>query len=109
MLITEKTRKILAGLESQKTDLVILDAPLLFESHWNEFTTQVIFVDTPEPIRRRRCEQRGWSHTEFLAREAAQWPVEKKRELADYVLPNVGTPADLEKEVRKFLKTYYKI
>ena len=106
--ISEESRRILAQFESQKVDLVVLDAPLLFESRWNELTTKVLFVDTPEPIRRERCEQRGWSQTEFLAREAAQWSTEKKRELADYVLPNTGTPEDLEEEVRKFLEGQFR-
>jgi len=106
--ITEESRKILAELEAQKVELVVLDAPLLLESRWNKLTTKVIFIDTPEPVRRKRCMQRGWSQAEFLAREAAQWPVEKKRKFADYILPNTGTPVDLEKEVEKFLDTFFR-
>ena len=100
--ITEEFRRTLAELEYQRVSRVVLDAPLLFEARWNEFTTGVIFVDAPEPVRWNRCEQRGWSRAEFLAREAAQWPTGKKREHADYILPNAGTLADLENEVRKF-------
>ncbi|MCL2303742.1 MAG: dephospho-CoA kinase [Planctomycetaceae bacterium] len=101
--ITEECRKILVELEHQGVNRVVLDAPLLLESRWNEFTTEVIFVDAPESIRWKRCEQRGWSRAEFLAREASQWSVEKKRQHAEYVLPNAGTFTDLEKEVQKFL------
>ena len=101
--ITEECRKILAELEHQKVKLVVLDAPLLLESHWNKFTTKVIFVDAPESVRWQRCKQRNWNRAEFLSREAAQWSVEKKREFADYILPNAGTPAELENEVQKFL------
>jgi len=107
--ITEESQKILAELKTQNAGLVVLDAPLLFESRWNELTTKVIFVDAPESVRRKRCEQRGWSRAEFQAREAAQWPVDKKRELADYVLPNAGTPEKLEEEVRKFLETFSRL
>jgi len=103
--IAEESRKILAELEQRGVGLVVLDAPLLLESRWNELATKVIFVDTPEWVRLKRCEQRGWSQPEFFAREAAQWPVEKKRKHADYVLSNTGTLADLENEVRKFLST----
>ena len=93
--ITAEFRRTLAELERQKVGRIVLDAPLLFEAQWNEFTTGVIFVDAPEPVRWNRCEQRGWSRAEFLAREAAQWPAAKKREQADYILPNAGTIADL--------------
>lgn len=100
--IAEDCRKVLAELERQETKLVVLDAALLFESGWNELANAVIFVDVPESIRLERCEKRGWSRTEFLARESAQWSIEEKRQLADYILSNAGTPADLEKKVQEF-------
>ena len=104
--ITEECRRTLAELKQQEAEWVVLDAALLFESGWNELTDAVIFVDVPESVRLARCEKRGWNRMEFLAREVAQWPIEKKRQLADYILPNTGTLADLEKEVQRFLDRY---
>ena len=104
--ISGECRRILAELKQQEVERVVLDAALLFESGWNEWTDVVIFVDVPESIRLERCEKRGWNRMEFLAREVSQWPVKKKRQLADYILPNSGTLADLEKEVQRFLDRY---
>ena len=50
---------------------------------------QVILVDAPEELRISRVEQRdGMSREAILSRIANQWPADKKRAMADWVIEN---------------------
>ena len=100
--ITDDFRKRLAAFDAKPVELVVVDAPLLFESGWSTFTTKILFVDVPEEIRWQRCQKRGWNRKQFDARESAQWSVEKKRQLADHVIHNAGTEEELAEKVRQF-------
>ncbi len=84
--------------------LRIAMVPLLFEVNWNgNFDIICCISSTRENQIARMMKNRGYSEEEALARLAAQWPVEKKAKLADYVIRNDTTPEELEKETRKFL------
>lgn len=81
---------------------VVLDAPLLLEAGWEALCDIIVFVDVPSQNRLARAKMRGWTDAEFADREAAQWPVDKKRRHATLVLPNLGTEAELRTAVRNF-------
>jgi dephospho-CoA kinase len=82
---------------------VVIDAPLLIESGWNDVCEAVIFVDAPREQRLARAQQhRGWSPEEFARREAAQMPIDEKREWSTHVVRNSGSLADLAAEVDRF-------
>jgi dephospho-CoA kinase len=82
---------------------VVIDAPLLIESGWNEVCQAVIFVDAPRERRLARAEQnRGWSPEEFARREASQMPIEQKRAWSTHVVRNAGSLAELAAEVDRF-------
>jgi dephospho-CoA kinase len=78
---------------------VILDAPLLLEADWQPLCDLVVFVDADRDIRLARALSRGWTTEEFARREAAQWPVERKRAAADVIIPNNGDVDSLRKSV----------
>ena len=67
---------------------VVLDAALLFEAGWERICDAVIFLEVPREIRLQRALARGWSEADFAAREAAQMPVDEKRQKADFVIDN---------------------
>lgn len=74
------------------TEAIILDAALLLEGGWDKVCRHLIFIDTPVAIRQQRVQQnRGWSPHELTKREATQWPIERKRQLADFVVDNSGS------------------
>mgnify|MGYP001491158529 CR=1 FL=1 len=82
--------------------LVLLDAALLLETGWDDLCDKIVFVDTPDWMRKSRAfASRGWSEEEWQRREAAQWPVEQKRQAADFVLKNNGSEADLAEACRQ--------
>lgn len=85
---------------------VVLDAPLLLEADWKAMCDIILMVDASRETRLARARGRGWSEAEFASREAAQWPVERKRDAADVVLPNEGTEEELREAVRRFWEHY---
>jgi dephospho-CoA kinase len=68
----------------------VWDSPLLLETGLNKLCDAVIFVDTPDADRQERVADRGWSADDWQRREAAQAPLDKKRELADHVIRNAS-------------------
>ncbi len=85
-----------------QTRAIVLDVPLLFESGWNEFCDKILFVDAPRNMRVRRAAERGWTAEEFDHREAAQQPLERKRQLADVMIDNAGSKKEAEVQVDLF-------
>src|SRR5206468_1027138 len=60
--------------------------PLLFETDAARHFDATICVACPVMTQRRRLFERGWTGEQIAQRIAAQWPVEKKMLLADYVV-----------------------
>lgn len=85
---------------------VVIDAALLFEANWRPSCDLVLFVDVPRELRLERARRRGWSETDFTWREAAQWPIDLKRQLADVSLSNAGTVDQLREAVRQFWRRH---
>jgi dephospho-CoA kinase len=82
----------------------VWDTPLLFESGLNRQCDAVVFVDTPQDLRMRRLrENRGWDAAEVAAREKLQWPLDKKREIADYIVVNTADADSIRSQVREIL------
>lgn len=82
--------------EQTETDrVVVLDIPLLRKD--GVYAVQgVIVVDTPvETAVARLVESRGMDETDARARIANQITREERREMADFVIDNAGSPADL--------------
>ena len=85
--------------EQNGVRLCLLDAPLLLEAGWDHLVDQIIFIETPEEVRMRRIESRGWTQTERHQREAAQLSVEEKKCRAHVILDNSGDTAHLRTQV----------
>jgi dephospho-CoA kinase len=80
--------------------VVVLDAALLLEAGWDRYCDLVIFIDAPRDLRLERAVARGWSTEQFFAREAAQWPLEEKRQRAQIVIRNARTLENLRQVLR---------
>lgn len=82
---------------------VVLDAAVLIEAGWDDLCDLVVFVDAPREVRLARlAASRGWTAETLARREAAQLPLETKRQRADEVLVNGGDPNQLRNHVRRF-------
>ena len=84
--------------------LVLLDAPLLLEGHWDQFCDRIVFVETPQHVRMERVAKRGWSQEEYHARAANQLPLEEKRKAAQFVLENDCSLIELEQRIDAILR-----
>lgn len=70
---------------------VVWDSPLLVESGLQNECDAIIFVKASEEMRRKRVFQtRGWDDREIRRREKFQAPLDKKMEIADYIVDNDG-------------------
>jgi len=79
---------------------VVLMIPLLFEAGLEELCSEVWLVDCePDQQLQRLIRRNGLSEAEARARLAAQWPLARKRPLANVVLDNRGTPEQLTAQV----------
>jgi dephospho-CoA kinase len=87
---------------AEERKAAVLDAPLLLEAGWQAICDVVLLVDVPQEVRLARAKHRGWSEAQFLSREAAQWPIERKRQFADATIANAGSEAELRLAVREF-------
>jgi len=100
--IRQRIEAELRQLPDTDVPAVVIDAPLLIESGWNEVCQVVALVDAPGETRLQRAQSRGWTAEEFTRREAAQMPIEEKRRWSSHVIDNSGSLADLEGEVSRF-------
>jgi dephospho-CoA kinase len=87
------------------TIALVIDAPLLLEAGLDSLCDAIIFVDTPRKIRHQRVlETRGWDVKQLDLREAAQLPLDTKRNKADYVLINEGELDEVHRQVKQLLE-----
>lgn len=86
--------------------VVVLDAPVMLKAGWDRLCTHLVFVDVPLDIRIQRAKTRGWTTEEFHLREAAQEPIEVKRNLASVVIDNSGSIAETESQIDRFWASF---
>ena len=84
--------------------VVVLVVPLLFEAGLETLCSEVWLVDCDESQQLQRLMARdGLGEADARARIAAQWPLARKRQLADVVLNNRGGPDQLAAQVEQAL------
>ena len=70
----------------------VVVVPLLFEVASEKEFDRVLCVACSGATQQRRLRERGWSDAHIAQRLQAQWPIEKKMGLADFVLWSEGGP-----------------
>lgn len=85
-------QKLVEGIEQAKArgeQLVVLDVPLMFESGFESLVDRTLVVYVPREIQVKRLMKRDQIDESYaLAKINSQMSLEKKRDLADYVLNN---------------------
>ncbi|MFV0462361.1 MAG: dephospho-CoA kinase [Nostocoides sp.] len=93
-LIEERTAAAYADAAAEA--IVVHDMPLIVEKGMAAMYHLVVVVDTSEPIRLHRLvRSRGMDRSDAERRIRAQATDEQRRRVADVLLANDGTPADL--------------
>jgi dephospho-CoA kinase len=89
-------------LAAKGAEIVIYEAPLLFENEAKSWLRPVILVACDDANQRRRLKGRDrLSDAEIAQHLKAQMPLGEKRALADYVIENSGDLDDLKRQVRE--------
>ncbi len=92
-------QEIAKRLKSDKTLLRVVEVPLLFEAHLEEYFDLTLAVAAAQNILLKRLAERGVKKDDFEKRSTAQFSQEKKMALADISLVNEGSLAQLEEKV----------
>ena len=92
--------------EQRDTDnIVVLDIPLLAENPRSGLSGVIVVEIDPELAVRRLVEHRGMSESDARARIERQTSLEKRREIADFIIDNSGDIASLESQVSEMWKS----
>jgi len=87
--ILEETNRIAAELYESGSDIVLIDAPLLFESRFNEMCECVVCVTAPEETLLRRIIRRdGLGEEDAKKRLAVQKTAADLEDRSDFVISN---------------------
>lgn len=107
-LIREEIFRQIKQWQDQKVPLVVLDIPLLFESHYEQYTDGVMVAYVPRALELERLIQRdGYTKEAALQRMNSQIDIEEKRKLADFYTDNSGSLENLKPQVHQFLVTHH--
>ncbi|WP_297078879.1 dephospho-CoA kinase [uncultured Enterococcus sp.] len=100
-------KAILAAIDQykkQRVPLVLVDIPLLYEHHYEQYMTKVLVVSvSPATQLTRLMKRNGYSQAEALARIESQWPLSKKIEKADILVDNEGSIYDTHRQLDQIL------
>jgi dephospho-CoA kinase len=95
--VRQKRREALAALEHADA-VVVMVIPLLYEVGEQKECDCVVTVACSETTQLARLAAKGLNENQVRARIAAQWPMTKKMERADYVIWNDGSSRKLSEQ-----------
>ncbi|TMA96793.1 MAG: dephospho-CoA kinase [Deltaproteobacteria bacterium] len=105
-LVAELGRRIAAARRASVSRPIVVEAAILAEAGWRTLFDRLWVVTArPENAIARVVTSRGMAREEVERRLAAQMPDAERRRLADVVIENDGTPAELCAEVERAWQT----
>ena len=92
--------------QENNADLVVLDAPLLIEQHYDKICDFIMTIDVPKKTQLERLIERdNLSEDEAKSRIESQLSSRERNGFADVVIDSSGTVEQTRKQVIKWLKT----
>ena len=105
LIARRRTAMITAVEDNPAFKAIVVDSPLLLESHLDRECDTLVFVNTDESRRLERLHrERGWTAEEVKRREGWQIPLVEKRSRATFVVENDGPVAQLRPQVADILR-----
>ncbi|HDZ5304256.1 TPA: dephospho-CoA kinase [Campylobacter upsaliensis] len=90
----------------QKGRIFFVELPLFFESDFYQNLGKSVLIYAPKSVSLQRLMQRdGLDKDEALRRIKSQMDIEKKREMADFVIENIGSYEEFRQNCVKFIKS----
>lgn len=106
-LIRQEILDQVAKLKAQAAPLVILDIPLLYESHYETHTDGVMIAYVPKALEIQRLMQRdNITEKAALQRIDSQMSIETKRKMADFCIDNTQDIAHSKAQIQRFLEAH---
>ncbi|MGD0770767.1 MAG: dephospho-CoA kinase [Tepidisphaeraceae bacterium] len=99
-----RQRRMVDAADDPQVHAIVWDTPLLFEAGLRGGCDAIVFVESPLVQRLARLSRsRGWGEEELRRREKSQWPLDKKREISDYIIDNTADADYVRGQVRETL------
>jgi dephospho-CoA kinase len=106
-LVRDAEQRFLGAARRRAEPLVVLDIPLLFETHGHGRCDAVLVVTAPAAVQRRRVLLRpGMTEERLAAILARQVPDSEKRRRADYVVHTGLSRFHAQRAIRAIVKGY---
>jgi dephospho-CoA kinase len=105
VVIDEINKSVKKILKSGRVPAVVIDAPLLIESGLHTITDYLIVVKTSRSTQIKRVVRKtGLTASEVVRRIKSQMPLNKKIEMADFVINNEGGKSNTRRIVKDIWK-----
>ncbi|MCR2066088.1 dephospho-CoA kinase [Campylobacter helveticus] len=90
----------------EKGKIFFVEIPLFFESGFYKNLGKSILIYAPKDLSLERLKRRdNLNDDEALKRIEAQMDIEKKREMADFIIENIGSYEEFRQNCVKFIKS----
>lgn len=104
-LIYQEIQEKIKAEKDKGTPLVIVDAPILFETGGQSYCDKTLVITLPKDLQiKRLMERNNLTRDEALSRIKSQMLLDQKEKLATYVVDNAGTIEELESKLEQLLK-----
>lgn len=85
-------------------DLCVLDVPLLFETGWNSFCSQIITLVCDESLQIERLKRRGLTENQIKTILSRQMSMQEKAKRSDYCLSSDGSEEQMLGDLQKIIE-----
>jgi dephospho-CoA kinase len=86
---------------AEQKPVAVVVIPLLFETGAESEVDVTVCVACSAATQRERLRSRGWTAEQIDQRIAAQWPIQKKMDKAEYVIWTEGGPDVLDEQLKR--------
>ncbi|HTZ11166.1 MAG TPA: dephospho-CoA kinase [Candidatus Margulisiibacteriota bacterium] len=105
----EIIRRLKSAIARSKKKIVILDAPLLLEARLKGLVDKLVVVDIGREKQVERLKKgRHFCERDILKRVKSQWPLRKKKSLADFIIDNNGSRSKTREQAVKIWRQLWK-
>jgi dephospho-CoA kinase len=102
-------REMKLEIKKAKENIVVMDAPLLFEAGLENSVDKVVVVKASRANQIKRARKKtGLSKAEIVARIKSQIPLKNKLRLADFVIDNNKTVRNTRKQVALIRRSWWR-
>jgi len=108
-VFAESERRRERAYREDRSRIIILEAPLLFEAGYHHMMNATVVVTCPLETLFTRLEVRGFSREEALLRLRTQMSQDEKAALADFRIDNSGSLEETAAQVRSLYETFRSI